>query len=32
MRYIAHRGYSLECQDNSLQAIKDAIWRKYHGV
>ena len=32
MKFIAHRGYSLECQDNSLQAIKDAIWRKYYGV
>jgi glycerophosphoryl diester phosphodiesterase len=32
MKYIAHRGYSIESRDNSLQAIKDAIWRKYYGV
>ena len=32
MRYIAHRGYSLEYPDNSLQAIQKAISKQYYGV
>lgn len=32
MKYIAHRGYSLEYPDNSLQAIQKAISKKYYGV
>lgn len=32
MKYIAHRGYSLENPDNSLEAIGEAIRRKYDGI
>jgi len=32
MKYIAHRGYSLEYQDNSLEAISEALKRGYDGI
>lgn len=32
MKFIAHRGYSLEYPDNSLQAIQKAISKQYYGV
>jgi glycerophosphoryl diester phosphodiesterase len=32
MKYIAHRGYSLEYQDNSLDAISEALKRGYDGI
>ena len=32
MRYVAHRGYSLEFPDNSVAAIRGALERKYSGV
>ena len=32
MKYVAHRGYSLKYRDNSLEAIREAIVRKYDGI
>jgi glycerophosphoryl diester phosphodiesterase len=32
MKYIAHRGYSLRHRDNSVEAIREALERKYDGV
>ena len=32
MKCIAHRGYSLKYKDNSVQAIKEALFRGYDGV
>jgi glycerophosphoryl diester phosphodiesterase len=32
MKFIAHRGYSLEYRDNSVHAIVEAIRRGYYGV
>ena len=32
MKYVAHRGYSLKCRDNSVEAIREAIVRKYDGI
>jgi glycerophosphoryl diester phosphodiesterase len=32
MKFIAHRGYSLEHRDNSIDAIVEAIRRGYYGV
>jgi glycerophosphoryl diester phosphodiesterase len=32
MQYIAHRGFSLEYEDNSIEAIHEAIARGYDGV
>ena len=32
MKYVAHRGYSLKYIDNSLEAIREAIVRKYDGI
>tara|TARA_B100000768_G_scaffold59893_1_gene57884 strand:+ start:642 stop:1265 length:624 start_codon:yes stop_codon:yes gene_type:complete len=32
MKYIAHRGYSLKYRDNSVEAIREAVVRKYDGI
>ena len=32
MKYVAHRGYSLKYRDNSVEAIREAIVRKYDGI
>jgi glycerophosphoryl diester phosphodiesterase len=32
MKCIAHRGYSLQFRDNSIEAIREAVQRKYDGV
>lgn len=32
MRYIAHRGYSIRYRDNSIEAIHEAVSRKYDGI
>jgi glycerophosphoryl diester phosphodiesterase len=32
MKYVAHRGYSLKYRDNNLEAIREAIVRKYDGI
>jgi glycerophosphoryl diester phosphodiesterase len=32
MKYMAHRGYSLKFRDNSIDAIREAILRRYDGV
>ena len=32
MKCIAHRGYSLKYKDNSVQGIKEALFRGYDGV
>ena len=32
MKYVAHRGYSLKYRDNSVEAIREALVRKYDGI
>lgn len=32
MKFIAHRGYSRKCTDNSIEAVKKAIQKGYDGV
>jgi glycerophosphoryl diester phosphodiesterase len=32
MKCIAHRGYSLQFRDNSIEAIREAVHREYDGV
>jgi glycerophosphoryl diester phosphodiesterase len=32
MLWIAHRGYSIDFRDNSVEAIREAVRRGYHGV
>jgi len=32
MKYIAHRGYSLTNRDNSIEAIQEALHKKYDGI
>ena len=32
MKCIAHRGYSMKYEDNSIEAIREAIHRDYEGV
>jgi glycerophosphoryl diester phosphodiesterase len=32
MKCIAHRGYSLQFRDNSIEAIREAVHREYDGI